>query len=63
MEATIREFTPVDVPRLAQLINKSNQFNLTTRRRTEAEVLALIGRPGPRLLLRAARRTGSAITA
>ncbi len=44
MEAVICEFTPVDVPRLAQLINKSNQFNLTTRRRTEAEVLALMGR-------------------
>jgi FkbH-like protein len=45
MEAAIREFSPVDAPRLAQLINKSNQFNLTTRRRTEAEVQALIGQP------------------
>lgn len=45
MEGTIAEFAPVDVPRLAQLINKSNQFNLTTRRRTEADVEALIGRP------------------
>lgn len=43
MTATICEFTPVDAPRLAQLTNKSNQFNLTTRRRTEAEVLAFIG--------------------
>jgi FkbH-like protein len=43
MEGVIREFTSVDVPRLAQLINKSNQFNLTTRRRTEAEVQSLIG--------------------
>jgi FkbH-like protein len=42
MEATIADFTTLDVPRLAQLINKSNQFNLTTRRRTEAEVLALM---------------------
>jgi FkbH-like protein len=42
MESAISEFTLVDVPRLAQLINKSNQFNLTTRRRTEAEVQALI---------------------
>ena len=42
MEATINEFTPVDAPRLAQLINKSNQFNLTTRRRTEADVQALM---------------------
>lgn len=42
MKATISEFTPIDVPRLAQLINKSNQFNLTTKRRTEAEVASLI---------------------
>ncbi len=45
MEAVIREFRPVDVPRIAQLINKSNQFNLTTRRRTEAEVQALMADP------------------
>jgi FkbH-like protein len=38
MTASISEFTALDVPRIAQLINKSNQFNLTTRRRTEAEV-------------------------
>ena len=44
MEAVIRSFNPVDVPRLSQLINKSNQFNLTTRRRTESEVQSLIGR-------------------
>ena len=42
MEAVISEFTPVDVPRLSQLINKSNQFNLTTRRRSEAEVQAVM---------------------
>jgi FkbH-like protein len=45
MEGAISEFTPVDVPRIAQLINKSNQFNLTTRRRSEAEVAALLSRP------------------
>jgi FkbH-like protein len=45
IEAEIREFNPLDVPRLAQLINKSNQFNLTTRRRSEAEVQALISSP------------------
>ncbi|MGD0207882.1 MAG: HAD-IIIC family phosphatase [Verrucomicrobiota bacterium] len=42
MEAVISEFTPVDVPRLSQLINKSNQFNLTTHRRSEAEVIAVM---------------------
>ena len=31
---------PVSRPRVAQLINKSNQFNLTTRRYTEGEVMA-----------------------
>ena len=46
MEATISEFTIVDAPRLSQLINKSNQFNLTTRRRSEAEVLAVMNDPG-----------------
>jgi len=45
MEAVISEFTPVDVPRLSQLINKSNQFNLTTRRRSEAEVIAVMHDP------------------
>jgi FkbH-like protein len=45
MEAVISEFTPVDVPRLSQLINKSNQFNLTTRRRSEAEVIAVMNDP------------------
>jgi FkbH-like protein len=42
MESTISEFVPVDVPRLSQLINKSNQFNLTTHRRSEAEVSAVM---------------------
>jgi FkbH-like protein len=42
MEGTISEFAPVDVPRLSQLINKSNQFNLTTHRRSEAEVIAVM---------------------
>ncbi|HEY0163038.1 MAG TPA: HAD-IIIC family phosphatase, partial [Edaphobacter sp.] len=45
MYSLISEFTPVDVPRISQLINKSNQFNVTTRRRSEAEVEALIGDP------------------
>jgi len=45
MEATISEFKPMDVQRLSQLINKSNQFNLTTRRRTEGDILALLSNP------------------
>ena len=45
MEGEIFEFRPVDLPRVSQLINKSNQFNLTTRRRSEAELEALIVDP------------------
>jgi FkbH-like protein len=45
MEAEVREFRSVDVPRISQLINKSNQFNLTTRRRTETEVQAIMADP------------------
>ena len=32
----------IDLPRAAQLINKSNQYNLTTRRYTEAELARLV---------------------
>jgi FkbH-like protein len=42
MVGTIRPFDRMDAPRIAQLIGKSNQFNLTTRRRTEAEVLGIL---------------------
>jgi len=42
MHSVISEFTPVDIPRISQLINKSNQFNVTTRRRSEAEVEELL---------------------
>lgn len=45
MKARLAEFTEVDVPRISQLINKSNQFNLTTRRRSEAETLAVMADP------------------
>jgi FkbH-like protein len=40
MTAEISSFRPVYLERIAQLINKSNQFNLTTRRYTLAEVEA-----------------------
>jgi len=45
MTAVVADFQSVDVPRIAQLINKSNQFNLTTRRRTESEVRSLMDDP------------------
>lgn len=38
MHAIIRSFEPLYMARIAQLTNKSNQFNLTTRRYTQAEI-------------------------
>ncbi|MGN1404515.1 MAG: HAD-IIIC family phosphatase [Ruminococcus sp.] len=38
MHAEIQDFTPVTLPRIVQLTNKSNQFNLTTRRYTQSEM-------------------------
>lgn len=38
MSATIRDFERVYLPRIAQLTNKSNQFNLTTKRISESEM-------------------------
>ena len=38
MKAVIAGFDPVHFSRIAQLTNKSNQFNLTTRRFTQAEI-------------------------
>ena len=41
MRAEIRAFEPLYFSRIAQLTNKSNQFNLTTRRFTQAEIEAM----------------------
>ncbi|MCR5689476.1 MAG: HAD-IIIC family phosphatase [Clostridiales bacterium] len=38
MKATIRRFEPIYVQRIAQLTNKSNQFNLTTLRCSESDI-------------------------
>ena len=40
MQGTIRAFEPLYMARIAQLSNKSNQFNLTTRRYTQADIEA-----------------------
>jgi FkbH-like protein len=45
MEITFQPFDSVGRARITQLINKSNQFNLTTRRYSEAEVAAAEARP------------------
>ena len=45
MKATIRDFDTVYLPRITQLTNKSNQFNLTTKRYTESEMKAVADNP------------------
>jgi FkbH-like protein len=45
MIAEIAAFTPVYFERITQLINKTNQFNLTTVRYTRAEVESLAADP------------------
>ncbi len=45
MELWVKSFDRMDLKRVVQLINKTNQFNLTTRRYTEEEVAALIDAP------------------
>ncbi len=42
---TWKTFTQAGLPRVTQLVNRTNQFNLTTRRRTTDELKAFIGSP------------------
>ncbi len=45
MELHCGSFDPIGLPRIVQLINKTNQLNLTTRRYTDAEVQAVMADP------------------
>lgn len=45
MLAEIKPFSELYLPRIAQLANKSNQFNLTTKRFTEAELSVMAEDP------------------
>ena len=45
MELIWRRFDKIGMQRIVQLINKSNQFNLTTRRYTEEDVIAVMADP------------------
>lgn len=45
MRAEIKPFSPIYMQRIAQLTNKSNQFNLTTRRYSQGEIEALASNP------------------
>jgi FkbH-like protein len=46
MRADVREIDEADLMRVVQLLAKTNQFNLTTRRHTREDVLRLLARPG-----------------
>lgn len=46
MAAQFGAIDALNMARVVQLINKTNQFNLTTRRRNQAEVEALLAAPG-----------------
>jgi FkbH-like protein len=45
MSAVVTPFDRIGLQRIVQLINKTNQFNLTTRRHTEVDVLEVVGNP------------------
>ena len=46
MELRWNRFDAIGLQRIVQLINKTNQFNLTTRRHDEGEVQAIMAEPG-----------------
>jgi len=56
--ATIGSVDAATLPRVAQLLAKTNQFNLTTRRHSEAEIAAMIEGGAVALWLRLADRFG-----
>lgn len=45
-EAEVSPLTGANLARIAQLTNKTNQFNLTTRRYTEQQISELVATPG-----------------
>jgi len=46
MKADVRQLNEEDIDRVVQLIGKTNQFNLTTRRHSHEDVLALLSKSG-----------------
>jgi FkbH-like protein len=58
MTATIGHVGPETLPRVAQIIGKTNQFNLTTRRYTASELQAMMDSGAIALWLRLADRYG-----
>jgi FkbH-like protein len=45
LSVSIKQITPETIDRSVQLINRSNQFNLTTRRYSNAEMLTVLANP------------------
>ena len=58
MQGRVRPIEEADMQRVVQLIGKTNQFNLTTRRHSEADVRALIDGGGRGWTLHLADRFG-----
>ena len=58
IQVQLAPFDEANLPRIVQLINKTNQFNLTTRRRTDAEVRALLDAGAYTQAMRASDRFG-----
>ena len=50
IEVTIEEATPFTTPRLAQLTQKTNQYNMTTRRYTEEDIRSFAEQDGCRVI-------------
>lgn len=46
MVGEVRDINDADMPRVVQLLGKTNQFNLTTRRHTESEVRSMLAQDG-----------------
>ena len=45
MQLVVKPFDRIGLQRIVQLINKSNQFNLTTRRYTDEDIIAVMADP------------------
>jgi len=58
MTATIGTVDQATIPRVVQLLSKTNQFNLTTRRHTETELQTMIDSGAIALWMRVADRFG-----
>jgi FkbH-like protein len=58
IKVQLAPFDEANLPRIVQLINKTNQFNLTTRRRGDAEVRALLAAGAYTQAMRAGDRFG-----